>query len=586
MSKKRKKDTGFTLIELLVTIVVVSLVVSIAVVTINHVMQTAEEKKNEINIATIKRSANQYAEEFKKTDNWSNDRDEENIEYVCTTVGMLINKGILKEKIDGIEYGDGKVISKDTSIKVARDKNTKVYKEEVIFDDDVCMENKEINYNVDVTGVVGNEDWFINNVNGVVSLNSPSRPSDVSEYIYTIKNASNTVVSTNSTTNSSFQVPSSAQGEGMQLCVSLIASYNDVPTPEKCQSFNYDGVAPSVPTIEFTSTKGIISKNSTDNLTSNSEIVYNLDFNDNTKNGNGSVTYNYDSSLLVNNKTVTVTVSDKAGNTNNTSKVVNISEAQNVTPSQVTTYYCDLYPNESYTTQANATSSCKKDVNGTISDTTTYTCSLNTSTTYNDYSTASNNCKEVGTVNTGTGYYCTLDSSFYLSESSVSYCTETRNIGYVSTVLIGQSCWGDTYSRMMWMCSAVPYFCYSWEHFAEQACNPETKMYNKKTYYYCGSDSNNYYFSQSDATTACTTTGTVSSNTKYYCSLNTSVSYTTRANAEANCTTTQTGNTSSKTTYTCALTNQVYNNITDATNACSNHCEIGELYNNKCYDLR
>ena len=122
--------------------------------------------------------------------------------------------------------------------------------------------------------------------------------------------------------------------------------------------------------------------------------------------------------------------------------------------------------------------------------------------------------------------------------------------------------------------------------FAEEACNPTTKEYSTKTYYYCNSNSNNRYFSQSDATSACTTTGTVNSKTDYYCSLNPSTIYTSQSVAQSNCVKTETGNTSSKTTYTCSITNTIYNNQSDAVSACTNYCENGDYYDNKCYYLR
>ena len=152
----RKKDKGFTLIELLATVAIASVITAIGVFAVQKIIKTSETKKQEISIKNIVKSASQYTEEFKTLDKyWTKVGEEQpNIEYACTTVGMLINKGFLKKDVIGLEIEiDGKkeTVRETTSIKIDRDINTKVFNsEDVIFNSTECSETANIDLNFEV----------------------------------------------------------------------------------------------------------------------------------------------------------------------------------------------------------------------------------------------------------------------------------------------------------------------------------------------------------------------------------------------------------------------------------------------------
>ena len=149
MKNKRK---GFTLIELLVTIAIMAFVVIISFTIIKSAIDRSKTESNNVTISSIAKSALTYTEEFKTQDKyWFIDSNNTNIEYACTTVGMLINKGILNDSAIGATLED-KIVDKDTSVLVKRDKTTKVYTDEILFNQEVCGEDASIEVNFDLFG--------------------------------------------------------------------------------------------------------------------------------------------------------------------------------------------------------------------------------------------------------------------------------------------------------------------------------------------------------------------------------------------------------------------------------------------------
>lgn len=132
VSKKTKKDfklkNGFTLVELLVTVAIISLILGIAIYSVNSAISNSKKESYTLAVNNIKKSANTYAKEYLEEINWDADDEEENLTKTCVSVQTLVNKGYLEKKV--LEDN-----SMPKSIIVTKDKNDTIVSEEE-FDDD------------------------------------------------------------------------------------------------------------------------------------------------------------------------------------------------------------------------------------------------------------------------------------------------------------------------------------------------------------------------------------------------------------------------------------------------------------------
>ena len=115
-----RKKNGFTLVELLSTVVILGVVLS---VTVYIVMKNINKAKDNVDLITynnIKSAAKVYNDEVASYWNIKDD-----YEYSCISLGNMIEIGYFDENT--INKSDK--LSKDTMLKVIRDKDSKVIKE-------------------------------------------------------------------------------------------------------------------------------------------------------------------------------------------------------------------------------------------------------------------------------------------------------------------------------------------------------------------------------------------------------------------------------------------------------------------------
>jgi len=94
-----KNKNGFTLVELLVTIVVLTLIFSICLITVNNIIENSKEKSTSLNINSIKNGANSYIEEYPEELKWESVEENTDLERICISIETLISKGYFKENI-------------------------------------------------------------------------------------------------------------------------------------------------------------------------------------------------------------------------------------------------------------------------------------------------------------------------------------------------------------------------------------------------------------------------------------------------------------------------------------------------------
>lgn len=601
-NKKNKKHKflgilGFTLIELLVTILIVALVGTVGFISIKAIIDNSKEKSNTLNVTNIVKSAHSYTEEFKTMDKyWFIDSSNTSEEYSCTTVGMLINKGFLKDSILDTVI-DGENVTRDTSVKIKRNKNTKVNNgEDIVFNSPDCDELADIKMEFDVSGETGNPGWYIKDVNVRINVTNASQI-DKEYTSYVIKDDSGNVKDANITSEENkngdnWQVKVGDEGKKLNLCIS-IKNYRDkyqvYCLSDSNKEYNMDKTKPSTPSLTLDLSKNnynIISNGSSDNVTSNSNLKYFINYDENLEEKEHSLGLG----TRVTNKNVSTYVEDEAGNKSDTYvSTLNIIDSKNDTPTSRIEYYCSLNSNK-YNNYNDAYSECNKTITGTVTNNTYYKCSFY-DTKYNDYESANNNCTKIitGTI--------TRESNTHTDTTTVGgsctyslVCTGTNNSNrkWCST---GQTCTNNGcpsgYSKDSYTCGwyggggscSTQGATSSHTAGCTNYCSRTVTTYS----YYC-SVTNSYvsgYYSDCSSTQR----GIVSTIENYYCSL-TNNYYSSIDDANSNCVKKEVGSVSNGTIYTCPLNNKDYDTNDKAVSACTNYCSIGKYYSNSCYDFK
>ena len=127
-----RKRNGFTIIEMLVTIAIITVITAVAVFSITTYINNTKESSDELNIKSIKDSAELYVKEFDNDIIWIDNR------YTCISVKQLKDIGLIKKKIK--VYNKDIIIEDNTKIKVEKDKDTSSITE-INIDDKECKEN-------------------------------------------------------------------------------------------------------------------------------------------------------------------------------------------------------------------------------------------------------------------------------------------------------------------------------------------------------------------------------------------------------------------------------------------------------------
>lgn len=127
-----RKRNGFTIIEMLVTIAIITVITAVAVFSITTYINNTKESSDELNIKSIKESAELYVKEFDNDIIWIDNR------YTCISVKQLKDIGLIKKKIK--IYNKDIIIEDNTKIKVEKDKDNSSITE-INIDDKECKEN-------------------------------------------------------------------------------------------------------------------------------------------------------------------------------------------------------------------------------------------------------------------------------------------------------------------------------------------------------------------------------------------------------------------------------------------------------------
>lgn len=579
------KKKGFTLIELLVTILIIAVTFTIAGFAIVGLIDTSEKQSKTISIKSVKSSANQYVSEEKGADKyWFGSNEDSNIEYACTTVGILINKGYLKEDVTNLEFEDKK-IDKDTSIRVERDKTTKVSKDEILFNDSECNETSTINISFEVSGShnVGYDDWYNSDV--TIKINADNT-SQIGEYTYLVNGETGSVSEENAK-DTNWKIKVGKEGKDIDVCVNVTSLRDKESTfclSDENKKYNMDKTKPSVPIITLTENNGyqITSSGSTDNVTTSDKLLYYI-----TEDSVEMVSKNPESGSYINPVDTRTNLSiissyviDEAGNKSNVSeRELVIKSSENRTSEKK--YICSLYQNNYYNTESEAKAVCS--TTGTVSNETTYYCYSNPSLSSVNYSYVANNCYEYGVITQSGGGSQRINYAVD-GYSNITYRCATGAWTVIDTDSSDYGCNNGIYDGYFISYTCTP------NGIGTQSCSP-----NNSTTYLPRSCTNycytyvdipvTYYCSLgyivSSYSSPCYTSGTVGSYTNYYCSLN-NLSYGDYQSALNNCS--SQGSISNK--YYCNLTNRYYNSENEAITACSNYCSSGTYYSNACYTFK
>ena len=603
--KKRKSKKhkflgifGFTLIELLVTILIVALVGTVGFISIKAVIDNSKERSNTLNVTNIVKSARSYTEEFKTMDKyWFVDTSNTEEEYSCTTVGMLINKGFLKDSIlDTII--DGKNVTRDTSVSIKRNKNTKVNNnEDIVFNSPDCDELADIKMEFDISGETGNPGWYIKDVNVKITVTNASQIDKDEEPSYVIKDDSGnvrdaSVTSKENENGDNWQVKVGDEGRKLNLCVSvknLKDKYQVYCLSDSNKEYNMDKTKPSMPNLVLNPTSNnynIISNGSSDNVTNESNLKYFINYDENLEEKEHPL--GLDTRVIE--KNVSTYVEDEAGNRSDSFvSILNITDSKNDTPTSRIEYYCSLN-NDSYNDEVSANNACNKTITGTVTNNTYYKCSFY-DTKYNDYDSANSNCTKIitGTI--------TRESNTHKETTTVGgsctyslVCTGTNdsNRKWCST---GQTCTDNGcpsgYSKDSYTCGSYGGGGSCSTQGATSSHTASCTNYCSKTVttysYYCSAT--NSYVSGYNSDCSSTQRGNVSPIENYYCSL-TNDYYSSIDDANSNCVKREVGSVSNGTIYTCPLDNKDYDTNDKAVSACTNYCSTGKYYSNSCYDFK
>lgn len=122
-------NKGFTLVEFLVTLLIVGIIFTVSNYVITNTFSMTNKNALEITINNIKSSSKDYIYEFIDNSDWIDNYD--NTEYVCISIGDLIEKGYFNDSILNER------IKKEYLVKVIRNKINhniidSIYREDII----------------------------------------------------------------------------------------------------------------------------------------------------------------------------------------------------------------------------------------------------------------------------------------------------------------------------------------------------------------------------------------------------------------------------------------------------------------------
>ena len=156
-----RKKNGFTLVELLSTIVILGIIFSIAIYLVVKNINDAKNNTELITYNNIKNAAKVYTDEVSS---YWNVKD--NYEYSCISLGNMIEIGYFDEKVIS-ENG----LTKDTKIKVIRDKDSKVIKETSFSSEGSILPDVDCGYQASVAISTDNKGKKVKTTNAKIIFN-------------------------------------------------------------------------------------------------------------------------------------------------------------------------------------------------------------------------------------------------------------------------------------------------------------------------------------------------------------------------------------------------------------------------------
>ena len=157
-----RKKNGFTLVELLSTIVILGIVVSVTVYIVMKNINKAKDNTELITYNNIKSAAKVYNDEVASYWNTKDD-----YEYSCISLGNMIEIGYFDENT--IDKNDK--LSKDTMIKVIRDKDSKVIKETSFSFEDSILPDVDCGYQSSISISTDNKGKKVKTTNAKILYN-------------------------------------------------------------------------------------------------------------------------------------------------------------------------------------------------------------------------------------------------------------------------------------------------------------------------------------------------------------------------------------------------------------------------------
>ena len=157
-----RKKNGFTLVELLSTIVILGIIFSIAVYLVVKNIKDAKNNAELITYNNIKSAAKVYNDEVAS---YWNVKD--SYEYSCISLGNMIEIGYFNEK----DINENDKFSKDTMLKVIRDKDSKVIKEASFSFEDSILPDVDCGYQSSVAISTDNKGKKVKTTNAKIIFN-------------------------------------------------------------------------------------------------------------------------------------------------------------------------------------------------------------------------------------------------------------------------------------------------------------------------------------------------------------------------------------------------------------------------------
>ena len=157
-----RKKNGFTLVELLSTVVILGVVLSVTVYIVMKNINKAKDNAELITYNNIKDISKIYTDEVSS---YWNVKD--NYEYSCISLGNMIEIGYFDENT--INKNDK--LSKDTMLKVVRDKDSKVIKETSFSFEDSILPDVDCGYQSSISISTDNKGKKVKTTNTKILYN-------------------------------------------------------------------------------------------------------------------------------------------------------------------------------------------------------------------------------------------------------------------------------------------------------------------------------------------------------------------------------------------------------------------------------